>query len=316
LGSAANLFEREKTPSKHKSACLGALHGTFPTPAWLWAHGWDSQHDCPDCGQTADLIHLMNGCGPPSFDPQAVIAKALVPLVKPEVFDIKELIACTINGFPVNFEDFSFDPDIPIYTDGSAKDIGIEAIAVSAGAAFQTGKNGVQYVAVCQVPRSFPQSAVAAEHMAIHIAFRLLPQEGHHKAVIISDCQAVVSAFLHPYLHEGYRAKFGGFWREKGLLAVHEVRKTPAHRTKEEAIAQDDEDDWYGNDRADHFAKLALAGTGNDGGDYKRARKINLDSLGDFQQALRIFKHGCCHFAQGSYWGRQTQAGQKRTPFR
>ena len=80
----------------------------------------------------------------------------------------------------------------------------------------------------------------AAENMAIHIAFRLLPQDGHHKAVIISDCQAVVSAFLYPHLHEGYRAKYGGLWREKGLLAVHEVRKTPASRTREEAIAQND----------------------------------------------------------------------------
>ena len=53
-------------------------------------------------------------------------------------------------------------------------------------------------------------------------------------------------------------------WREKGLSAVSEVWKTPAHRTKEEAIAQDDEDDWYGNDRADYFAKRALAGTGKD----------------------------------------------------
>ena len=195
------------------------------------------------------------------------------------VFDIKEFIVCTSNGFPVDFKDFRFDPGLPIYTDGSAKDIGIEALAVSAGAAFQTGKDGRQYVAYCQVPRAFPQSAVAAEHMAIHIAFRLLPQEGHHKAVIISDYQAVVSAFLRPYLHEGYRPKYGGLWREKGLLAVSEVRKTPAHRTKEEAIAQDDEDDWYGNDKADYFAKYALVGTGKDGLDYKVARTIILDAL-------------------------------------
>ena len=129
------------------------------------------------CGQTADLVHMVNGCGPPAIDLQAILAEALAPLIRPEVFDIKELIVCTINGFPVDFKDFRFDPDLPIYTDGSAKDIGIDALAVSAGAAFQTGKDGRQYVAYCQVPRAFPQSAVAAEHMAIHIAFRLLPQE-------------------------------------------------------------------------------------------------------------------------------------------
>jgi hypothetical protein len=95
----------------------------------------------------------------------------------------------------------------------------------------------------------------------------------------VSDCQAIVSAFLHPFLHEGYRAKFGGLWREKGLAAVHEVRKTPAHRTKEEAIAQGDVTNWFGNDKADHFAKLALAGTGKDGSDYKEARKNHLNSL-------------------------------------
>ena len=51
-------------------------------------------------------------------------------------------------------------------------------------------------------------------------------------------------------------------------MAVSEVKKTPAHRTRQEAIAQDDEDDWYGNDKADYYAKGALAGTGKDGSDY------------------------------------------------
>jgi ribonuclease HI len=278
-------------PSKHKSACLSALHGTFPTPAWLWAHGWDSHNECSACGQTDDLIHVVNGCGPPTVDPQQIIAKALKPLAKPEVFDINESIVCTINGWPVNCEDFMFDPDLPIYTDGSAKDIGIEALAVSAGAAFQIGKNGKQYVAYCQVPRSFPQSAVSAEHMAIHIAFRHLPQEGKHRAIIVSDCQAIVSAFKYPHLHEGYRAKYGGLWREKGLAAVHDVQKTPAHRTKEEAVAQNDEANWFGNDKADYYAKHALAGTGKDGSDYKKARKDCLFSLGEISSKLAEHLH-------------------------
>ena len=56
-------------------------------------------------------------------------------------------------------------------------------------------------------------------------------------------------------------------------MVVSEVKKTPTHRTREEAIAQNDEDDWYGNDKADYFAKHALAGTGEDALDYKVARK-------------------------------------------
>ncbi len=223
--------------------------------------------------------------------PTQVLAPALKPLAKPDVYDINEDIVCRINGFIVEGKDFQFDPELPIYTDGSAKDIGIDAIAVSAGAAFQIGKDGRHFVAYCQVPRSFPQSAVSAEHMAIHIAFRLLPQDGSHKAIIISDCQAVVSAFRHPHLHEGYRAKFGGMWREKGLAAVHEVQKTPAHRTREEAVAQNDEANWFGNDKADHFAKHALAGTGRDGSDYKRARKTHPDSLEDISSKLAEHLH-------------------------
>ncbi len=73
---------------------------------------------------------------------------------------------------------------------------------------------------------------------------------------------------------------------EQGLQAVSEVRKTPAHRTKEEAIAQDDEDDWYGNDKADYFTKHALAGTGKDGLDYKVARHIILDALREISSKL------------------------------
>ncbi len=103
----------------------------------------------------------------------------------------------------------------------------------------------------------------------------------------MSDCQAIVSAFLHPFLHEGYRAKFGGLWREKGLAAVHEVRKAPAHRTKEEAIAQGDVTNWFGNDKADPFAKLALAGTGKDGSDYKEARKKSPQIAGRYLEQTR-----------------------------
>jgi hypothetical protein len=228
-----------------------------------------------------DLSHVTNGCGPPAIDHVGDIVKALTPLRKPEIFDIIELMLCTINGCPVPMEDFAFDPDLPIYTDGSAMHIGIMALAVSAGAAFQIGKDGLHYVVRCQVPRAFPQSAVAAEHMAIHLVFRFLAlMAGHRGATVISDCQAVVSAFAHPHLYQGYRAKFGGLWREPGLAAVSQVLKTPAHRTLDEAIAQNDQANWFGNDKADYWAKFALAGTGKDGTDYKEARQGCLTSLG------------------------------------
>ncbi len=139
----------------------------------------------------------------------------------------------------------------------------------------------MQYGARCQVPRVFPQSAVSAEQLAINLVFRcLVLRSGHRGATVISDCQAVVSAFAHPHLHQGYRAKYGGLWREPGLLAVNEVLKTPAHRTREEAIAQNDEDNWFGNDKADYWAKFTLAGTGKDGSDYKEARQNCLSALG------------------------------------
>ncbi len=264
-----SFLGKKKIPSIDKAACIAALYGSFPTPAWLWAHGWEACNTCFACEQTNDLAHVTNGCGPPNIDYVKDIAKALAPLRKPEVFDIVELMLCTINGCPVPMENFAFDPDLPIYTDGSAMHVGIMALAVSAGAAFQIGKDGLHYVVRCQVPRAFPQSAVAAEHMAIHLVFRFLYlRAGHRGATIISDCQAVVSAFAHPHLYQGYRAKFGGLWREPGLLAVYEVLKTPAHRTREEAIAQNDEANWFGNDKADYWAKFALAGTDKDGSDY------------------------------------------------
>ena len=190
---------RKKMPSVDKSACISALYGTFPTPAWLWAHGWEACHTCAACGQVNDLPHVTNGCGHPVIDHVGDIVKALTPLRKPEIFDIIELMLCTINGCPVPIGDVAFDPDLPIYTDGSAMHIGITALLVSAGAAFQIGKDGLHYVVRCQVPRAFPQSAVAAEHMAIHLVFRFLAlMTGHRGATVISDCQAVVSAFAHP----------------------------------------------------------------------------------------------------------------------
>ncbi len=263
------------------AACLAAMYGTFPTPAWLWAHGWEACHICFACNKPTDLPHATNGCGAHKVNYLADIGRALAPTDKPEVFDICELMVCTVNGCPVLSDDFSFDPKLPIFTDGSATNVGIPALAVSAGAVFQIGDNGQHRVVRCQVPRAFPQSAVAAEHIAIHLVFRFVrPSEAGPTATVISDCQAVVSAFAHPHLHHGYRAKYGGLWREPGLLAIKDVLKTPAHRTREEAIAQNDEANWFGNDKADYWAKFALAATGKAGVLYKEDRKLRLAAIG------------------------------------
>ena len=85
---------------------------------------------------------------------------------------VRESIRCFINGFPIEWKDFWFDPGKPIYTDGSAKDVAWPAIAVASSAAWQEDTQGRVRLAVAQVPVSYPAPAVSSEFFAYSIAAR------------------------------------------------------------------------------------------------------------------------------------------------
>ena len=80
------------------------------------------------------------------------------------------------------------------------------------------------------------------------------------KGKIWADCASVISSANNRKWAIGERRPCAGFWRSHSVmtrLKTGMVCKTKAHRTYEEAVANQDQDNWVGNDWADHYAKKA-----------------------------------------------------------
>jgi hypothetical protein len=162
---------------KVKTALLEILHGTTPTPSWLWAHGWKIPPTCTQCGCQDNIDHMANGCAP-QVNVRKLICKALTRIPIPEKHNLRPDVMYYINGFPVDKADFRFQHTEPIFTDGSAKNIQWPDIAVASSACIQIGSDKVQRWISAQVPSTFPISAVSSEFYAFALAADSLPLAG------------------------------------------------------------------------------------------------------------------------------------------
>ncbi len=156
-------------------------------------------------------------------------------------------------------------------------------IAVASAACFQVDRKGIHRLVAAQLPPGFPISAVASEFYAFALAADSLPKEGQIPE-IVSDCQAVVQAFANLDRHADYRSKFAGMWRNADIKRVPFCKKVKAHLCQQEAIELGLEEDWFGNDKADYWAKDTLADTWKDGEAYVKDRK---------EQSTKV-----CHLAE------------------
>jgi hypothetical protein len=107
----------KKTPASSKASLLSALYGSFPTPLWLWAHGWKIDRECVHCGRILDLRHVINGCEEQGLFQKFLIALSPIPIPRPEP---DPGIKCIVHGAPCSWETFALEPGRPVYTDGSA----------------------------------------------------------------------------------------------------------------------------------------------------------------------------------------------------
>ena len=302
------ILRKKKRSAKIKSTLLEILYGTVPTPNWLWAHGWKVSPRCTQCGCDNNIDHLAGGCAAQT-NIRKEVCKALRTVAIPEKQKLKPDVLYFINGWPADKDDFVFDNGCPIYTDGSAKNVQWPDIAVASAACFQSGKNGKHRLVVGQLPPNFPISAVASEFYAFALAAEVMPKSGEMPP-IISDCQAVVQAFANLARHADYRSKFAGMWRSPDIERVIACKKVKAHLCQQEAIQLGLEEDWFGNDNADYWAKDTLADTWKDGIAYVKHRK---------EQSIKA-----CHLAeqvadklvttlQGHPQGSEAKEGQQST---
>jgi hypothetical protein len=153
---------------------------------------------------------------------------------------------------PANFK---FEPNIPIYADGSGY-YGDDASLATAGLALLQHKEGVvtKSVQVC-LPFGIPPTAAVAEHICVTLANKYTDS----KFEIVTDCGSVYKSGTSGADYAlNWARPMAGFWVGIRLPDLT-IRKTKAHRSRQQAEQEGDLDDWLGNDLADGLAKEAAS---------------------------------------------------------
>ena len=110
------------------------------------------------------------------------------------------------------------------------------------------------------IPREFPQTAPVAEIVA---AFQAVQASEHGAHVhIVTDCNTVVAGIKNGEKQVRKGLRHAALWKRMWVIVRNfelslQVSKTKAHRTRAQALAEDDEENYLGNEHAD-----ALAGKG------------------------------------------------------
>jgi hypothetical protein len=117
-----SLLRRKQWAPTAKKVLLQLLPHFLPTRSWLHARGHPLAPTCP-CGQLDDLAHRLGGCtylgeGVPYTAAQ--VQQALLRLPRPEAPEPAG-IQRAINGDSVPPQQIRWDPDRPVFTDGSCK---------------------------------------------------------------------------------------------------------------------------------------------------------------------------------------------------
>jgi hypothetical protein len=282
------FLRSKKTPVSSKSALLSALYGSFPSPLWLWRHGWKIDRDCIHCGRPLDLRHVLNGCEDEGLFQKFTAALTPLPVPQP---DPDEGIRCMINGVATPWEQFELEPGRPVFTDGSATHVQYPEIAQAGAAVFQIDSSGTHRVAMARVPPAWPISAVTAEFLALDVTARALAQPYSEQpeapaTEVCIDCQAVVQALSNPVpFAQNYRSKFAGDLKHPHIDKLR-PRKVRAHLSELVARSEGTFDQWYGNDKADRFANEARASIGKPATDYVKECSVRNGVLGKVADRL------------------------------
>jgi hypothetical protein len=157
---------------------------------------------------------------------------------------------------------FWFHDLSPIYIDGSGMYGKCIEVRTAASAAVQKRAHSHDEWDCISwpVPDEIDQTSVVSEILALLIALRHM--ETGVKYVVFADCMAVILGFAKSYSDLRGRGRHDGLWKQ-----IYEARegkevtvlKTKAHRSKLQAIAEDDLENFEGNEAADSEAKRSAS---------------------------------------------------------
>jgi hypothetical protein len=142
-------------------------------------------------------------------------------------------------------------------------------VACSAAAAFQVDSHGKHRLLTIQNDPLGPQSAIAAEAIAVELAtfgLRNSPTSCD-TTKLVADCQAVINNLQSLPRALGYRHKYAGHFLDTANPHLTPI-KIKSHMTEAVATQLGLRDHWYGNEKADRFANEARADTGKAGREY------------------------------------------------
>jgi len=246
------------------------LSGTYVTKATMAKRAGDSVRLCTQCpagcGGEDSVQHRLWIC--PCFAeqrariipetlatealrqqaPPHLLAKGMIaydPTLQITGLETRE-IECTIDGRRVDNDQLTFEPDTPIYGDGSCVEPTCPVLARAAFALWQRATDGTarQVVGTVEGP---VQTASYAEHVAAtHLTSHL-----QEPATYVTDCMSVIKAHQRGPHVERARLNTAHLWTAAKAHLLAEVAKTKAHRTKEEAEAQGDLEAFMGNAMVD-----------------------------------------------------------------
>ncbi len=143
------------------------------------------------------------------------------------------------------------DEDGDIFTDGSAYDMDMPTAMAGTAVCQKLVKTGKWKSIRWPVPAYLPQSATIAEMIGLIIAIGPMQRDGKYR--VACDCQAALDGAARSNQPPNPKSLWGGLWKQiyetmKGRRIAVEVVKVRAHRTKEQAIEQDDLAWFKGND--------------------------------------------------------------------
>jgi exonuclease III len=153
---------------------------------------------------------------------------------------------------------FFFHNGSPVYIDGSGmfgKHIEVRT-AASAAVQKREGEDDEWDAVSWPVPDEIDQTSVVSEILALLMALKHM--RAGLKYIVYADCMAVILGYNKSYCDLVGKGRHDGLWKQiyearEGLDV--EVRKTKAHRSRLQAVAEDDLENFEGNEAADHEAK-------------------------------------------------------------
>ena len=255
-----------------KCLLLNFVSGTVPTADYLANKGYAISDGCPFCRRAPDSVfHRVFVCSSRAVLRaelfQAGVVEEATRLGSMSLWvsrgwfpnpDISGPADQTIRYYcrgvevdPVTFHGFDTDGG-PVYLDGSCLYPHSRTLARAGASVVQMSGSEVTRAVKANLPKGLAQNAALAEHYS----FLLASLSSAQAVVAVADCNSVVvAAECGPSFSHAPSKTYAGLWKVNHHPLV--VRKTKAHRTQAEALAQDDAADFFGNQAADRLAKEA-----------------------------------------------------------